>query len=321
MSSWGVGLDKAQRSLQYTACFAVQGKLSFHRSQYWEYAVTAALLISLCTLAFAGDLTVPTPRMPQPSEISFQLHHGYLIIVEGRLGNLEHQNLLIDTGTSPSIIDRSVCEKLGLKGVAGGLSVFNKDLAAEAVTLPELQLGPVRRSGFPVMVADFSKIAKEVGTRVDAVIGLDVLGTISFTIDYQKNQILFHASPERHSASFTAGPQFIGLNLKTGGKELHLLLDTGTPRLVLFKDALNNLDYDWNAATGAGQNMSGAVSFSTVILTHARLGSEDVGPQAASVVASQKNADAAYDGLIGVTLLHPKQLSFDFDRHIMGWSN
>ena len=100
-----------------------------------------------------------------------------------------------------------------------------------------------------------------------------------------------------------------------------MLLDTGTPQFILFSDSLRNLDYDWSAAKGTSQSISGTVAYATIILPGAKLGGEDVGPQRVSVVASRKSAEANYDGLIGVAFLHPKQLSFDFDRHILGWSN
>lgn len=320
-----VGLDKARavrkNSTAAASCLTQTVTLFFRLTKYVAVTFAVALQLLLGTLSFAGDLTVPVPQSRMPSEIPFHLRQGYLIMVEGRLGNLEHQKLLIDTGTSPSIVDKNVAAKLSLQGVPRSLALFNKVLSVETVILPEVEVGPLRRSNMPVMVEDFSKIEIDVGVHVDAVIGLDVLGAMSFTIDYQKSEILFRASPQRHSASFTAGPQFIILSLKTGGKELHLLLDTGTPRLVLFRDALHDLDYDWSDKTGAGENMSGTVAFRTVILQDAHLGHEDMGPQAAAVVASQTNTRSNYDGLIGVRLLHPKRLSFDFDRQILGWSN
>lgn len=325
MSQSGLEFGQAiasQNDLASTAsCFKQNSRLFSFWRKCWLCIFALAVQCDLCAPSFAGDLTVPAPKMPQASEIPFRLHQGYLIVLEGRLGNLEHQNLLVDTGTSPSIIDIKVSSKLSLRGTSRSIALFNKVLSAETVILPDIQIGPLHRSNLPVMVEDFSKIGREVGAHVDAVIGLDVLGAMNFTIDYQKSRILFHASAERHSATFAAGPQFITVNLNTGGKELHVLLDTGTPRLVLFQNALHDLDYDRSPVTGAGENMSGTVSYRTVILSRVKLDREDVGPQAASVVASQKIVDSHCDGLIGIALLRPKQLSFDFDRQILGWSN
>ncbi len=291
-----------------------------HRSSRWIFS--ALFPLTVVALTFAGDLTSGTPPpKDRMTEIPFTLFEGYLIVVEGRIGNLDHQNLLIDTGTSPSMIDRSIFAKLGLQGTASGIALFNKSVSGERAILPELELGPLQRRNLEVMVADFSKIAGRVGTRIDAVIGLDVMGATSFTIDYQKHKIYFRSTQERHSAPFTAGPRFITVDLKTGGRQLRLLLDTGTPHLVLFKNALTNLDYDPTQVTGSGQNISGTIAYGNIILPKARFGSDEVGPTRASVVPGQQNAGTEYDGLIGLSMLRPKQLSFDFEHQVLGWSN
>jgi Aspartyl protease len=318
VNSSGSGRKTDTRSVSDN-CFARIRKQSGHRRRAVAYVLLAASFSAICS---AGDITVPAPpKKVLSAEIPFSLLQGYMITVEGRVADLDRLNLVIDTGTNPSMIDKSIADKLNLKGIQRGLSLFNKDLASETVMLPDLELGQLHRANLQVMVADFSKIGKGLGVRLDGVIGLDVLGATSFTIDYQKSRILFHASQERHSASFAAGPQFITVNLKTGGKDLRLLLDTGTPRLILFSDSLHNLDYNWSAAIGTGQNISGTVPYETIILPYAKLGGEDVGPQRVSVVAGQKSRRIIYDGLIGVAFLHPRQLSFDFDRQILGWSN
>jgi predicted aspartyl protease len=296
------------------------------RSNPCEHPTKLGILLTLLFLCLdsfvvGGDLVSTIPPNQQIPDLPFHLYQGYLVIVEGRIGNLDHQNLLIDTGTSPSMIDKSTAEKLALKGTMGGISLFNKNLAAERVVLPGLQIGGLQRRNLQVMVADFSKIANGMGTHLDGVIGLDVLGARSFTIDYKKQHISFHASHESHSASFSAGPQFITVNFNTGNRELHLLVDTGTPHLVIFKRALDDLEYEWSSTTGTGQNISGLVSYRNIVLPKAALGAENVGPQRASVVIDQKNVEAGYDGLIGLSLLRPSQLSFDFDHQLLGWSN
>ncbi len=251
----------------------------------------------------------------------FNLYRGYLVIVDGRLGSLEHQNLLLDTGTSPSMIDERVSAKLGLQGAAKDIELFNTKVNGKMVTLSDIEMGPLHPRNVEVMVADFSKVMQGLGARIDAVIGLDVLGATNFTLDYQKHRIYFHSTVERHSAHFTPGPQFITVDLQTGGRDLHLLLDTGTPHLVLFQQALRHLDYDPTTLSGTGQNISGTVAYNTVILEKARLGGEEMGPQRVSVVAGEETSRAGYDGLVGISLLRPKRLCFDFEHQIIGWSN
>ena len=200
------------------------GTSPFFRSPHWILAAFLPFLLS--ALALGGDLTSGSPPPKERiTEIPFTLYGGYLIVVEGRIGNLDHQNLLFDTGTSPSMIDRAVSAKLGLQGATSGIALFNKSVSGERVILPQLEVGPLQRRSLQVMVTDFSKISASVGTRVDAVIGLDVMGATSFTIDYQKHKIYFRSTQERHSAPFTPGPRFITVDLKTGGRQLRLLLD------------------------------------------------------------------------------------------------
>jgi hypothetical protein len=287
-----------------------------------DIAPLAVLLCNLCVPSVGGDISVWTPSPTrQVAQIPFKAYQGYLIVVDGRIGNLEHQNLLLDTGSNPSMIDSSVSARLGLQGTARDLSVFNKSFASESITLPDLQFGPVRRENLPVMVANFSVIGSGLGTRIDAVIGLDVLGGTNFTVDYAKQRIFFGASVERYTVPFTAGRQFITVNLRSGARQLHLLLDTGTPQLVLFESHLRGVDYVWSGAMGSGQNVAGNVRFGTVVLSQARIGTLDVGPQRASVVASRTGIESDLDGLMGVSCLRPKRISFDFERQLLGWSD
>ncbi|HEY6770115.1 MAG TPA: pepsin/retropepsin-like aspartic protease family protein, partial [Candidatus Sulfotelmatobacter sp.] len=254
-------------------------------------------------------------------EIPFKLYQGYVIVMDGRICTLEHQNLLLDTGTNPSMIDRSIAARLGLHGAPGGLELFNKKVVSESVTLSDFQVGPLRRQNVRVMVADFSKIGKGLGVRIDAVIGLDLLGGRSFTVDYTKHRFLFGASPEPHTAPLIANQQFIAVNLSTGGRQLRLLLDTGTPQLVLFQSHLRDLDYVFTGTTGSGQNISGNVAYGNVILPQASIGTQDVGPRRASIVASQQDVESDFDGLLGISSLRPKRISFDFEKQVMGWSD
>jgi predicted aspartyl protease len=281
----------------------------------------AVLICSLSAFCFGGDISMRTVSPPRAiAEIPFKPYQTYLIVVEGRLGTLEHQRLLLDTGSNPSMIDQSVSAKLGLKGTARGLSLFNKSVASESVTLPSLQFGPMQRQDLPVMVADFSAVGRGLGTRIDAVIGLDVLGGTNFTIDYSKRKIFFGALPEPHTAPFITVRQLITVNLKNGGRPLHLLVDTGTPELVLFEDHLHGVEYVWSTATGNGRNVSGDVHFGIVVLTQSKIGTHDMGPQRASVVASRKEIANDLDGLMGLSCLRARRITFDFERQLLGWS-
>jgi predicted aspartyl protease len=278
------------------------------------------LLTGLRLFSFGDDTILQRPQRAA-AEISFRTCRSYLIVVEGKIGSLNDQNLLLDTGSNPSMIDRKLVARLGVQGSPHRLSVFSGSIASESVMLSELQFGPVERRDLRVMVADFSAISRQLGTRIDAVVGLDVLGGANFSVDYARRRISFAALAEPHTATFTAGPQFMIVNLKNGTRLFHLLVDTGATELVLFRDHLHAADYQWTNATGTGHSVSGAFRLGLIVLTQARIGSHDMGPQPALVTASRKEIGTELDGLLGLSCLRPKTISFDFEHGLMGWSD
>lgn len=64
-------------------------------------------------------------------EIPFELSHGFLIAVRGRLGPL--------AGTSRSVVDRKIAEKLDLQRHPSRLANFGHEASVEAGTFPEVQ--------------------------------------------------------------------------------------------------------------------------------------------------------------------------------------
>jgi len=256
----------------------------------------------------------------QPIEIPFTLSNGYLIIVDGQIGDLQHKKLILDTGTNPSLIDRNACTELGLKGSVGDVALFNKKVAAEYVTLGSIQIGPIRAKNLQVMVADLSGIAAALGTRIDGVVGMDVLGASSFTIDYRRNRILFGALAQRHTTPLFSAARLVTVEVKASGKTLKLIVDSGTSELTLFQDRLRDLDRVWTPTMRRGRNLSGPFISHTVILPQTEIGTDTLGPQPASVVTVREDMPKAFDGLMGLSFLHPTSISFDFERHVFGWS-
>ena len=141
------------------------------------------------------------------------------------------------------------------------------------------------------MVADLSGVAGELGARIDGVVGMDALGANSFTIDYRKKHILFGASAQRHTTALSSAAQLV----------------TG-------------LDSVWTPLVGRGQNLSGSGVSHTIILPRTKIGTDALGPLRASVVTIQKDVPKEFDGLMGLSFLHPTSVSFDFERHVLGWS-
>ena len=311
------------RSLRSRTTSCARWKSEFlHFSSYCTLLgqLTLLLLGSFCNFGIAGDASVRTDQR-SITQIPFKAYRTYFIVVEGRIGTLDHQNLLLDTGSNPSLIDWELVAKLELGSTPAALSAFNKSVASEDVTLPDLQFGPVERHSLRVAVADFSAISRELRVRIDAVIGLDVLGGTNFSVDYSKGRLIFAALAEPNTVRFASGSQFMIVDLKNGGRLFHLIVDSAAAHLVLFTDHLQDADYQWTTATGTVRNVVGTIPLRMIVLMQARIGTQEMGPLKALVAASRKEIGSKIDGLMALSCLRPTSISFDFQHGILGWSD
>jgi predicted aspartyl protease len=121
------------------------------------------------------------PAASRHTDIRFALYGGYTIVAQGGVGRLKNLNFIIDTGAVPSVVDQRVARKLGLAGRAEQLSVFNRNLEAQRVVLPDLALGPLRARSVDVRVTDLSAFERALGVPIAGMIGLDVLGSSDFS--------------------------------------------------------------------------------------------------------------------------------------------
>lgn len=279
---------------------------------------------TVCRLGFvAVSLLVSTGvSATEPGqEIPFKLYRGYTIVTQGSVGRLHKLNFLIDTGAVPSVIDRRIALKLRLAGHEESLSVFDRNVSAQRVTVSDIQLGPVRAESLSVLVRDLSFIEAEMGVRIDAMIGLDFLNRSSFRIDYEHKTITFGTPPPSGSTvPFMPGLPYPIVEFQAQGYRLHLLVDTGAKDLILFEPrirghlpGLRTVSYKTSA------NMGGAVSLQQVELAESRLGGKDLGTLHASVLEVAAGSVPGFDGLLGVASLGAKSLSFDFQRHLISW--
>lgn len=67
--------------------------------------------------------------------IPFRLHGGHLIIVQGSIGPLTELNLVIDTGSSSTVISEQVAKRLKLKGHTRKVLALGKRVPIQEVVL------------------------------------------------------------------------------------------------------------------------------------------------------------------------------------------
>jgi predicted aspartyl protease len=256
------------------------------------------------------------------SKIRFKLYEKYLIVVEGSLGQLKKKNFLIDTGTNPTIIDGSIAKQLQLAPLTDGpdsMPVITGNVRAETSVLPAIELGPIHREFLRVVIQDLSPFTKMVGTRIDALVGLDVLGQSSFRIDYSRKEIVFgRVKIAGGAVPFSSRPPFVTVPMTIENRSINVLVDTGTSGLVLFARQLGT----WQGglarvgiASTAG--LAGPTYLPVARVNESRMGNHDLGVR--EVYLSNRPQCCPFDGLMGITSGRMKQIGFDFEHGIFSW--
>jgi len=258
-------------------------------------------------------------------EVSFQLIGGWAIVVDGNLGGLHHQKMLIDTGAVPSAISIRVAKRLSLLGSVQELSLMNRSIEVEKVSVPGVQLGVVAVEALDMVAMDLGRIEQALDTRIDAVIGLDLLARQNFSLDYHRKKLVFGTDNNTAGAvafqmKNEAGGTYILIPLESGGEKLQMLLDTGTKDLMLFQRRLGgSLKQLHIHSRDFNLNAGGKDTLAEVELQAVNVGEISRHKQKAYIWTTPERNLRNFDGLLGPTALGATGVAFDFDRHVVSF--
>ena len=248
------------------------------------------------------------------SNMPFKLVGEHLIVVQGSLGDLQKRNLVIDTGAYPSIIDTGVARKLHIAGHSEELDAVNHKLSRPVVVVSSIDVGPIHAPGVRAMTADLSAASQAFGTRIDALIGLDVLQHASFRIDYRTKRIFFSdVETLPYSVPFRWNEGMLSISLQANSGTLRMLVDTGAQSTLLLAPqlAVSRRGHDREFA-----NLGGNFSLREVKLESVQLGDFDLGSQA--VYVSDAPNSYPFDGFLST--IQFEQIAFDFERRTFSWT-
>lgn len=264
----------------------------------------------------------PASSMGIETQIPFKLYEDYLIVVKGTLGSLKERNFLIDTGANPSAIDRRAARKLGLSGRPRKLALYGQDIDVEGVVLPHLVAGPIEVEFLDVLIQDLAPIEYRLGVRIDAIIGFDILSRTSFAINYSSRRISFGSFENTpQTMPFSSGPPKVTVQIYLFDQPVHLLVDTGTPNVLLFEDRLPSRlrHLPTNGVSLSPNSAATPFQLREVMVPGVSLGETTLRPKGVFLTRGNASFDQCMDGVVGPTSLGLKWIAFDFEHQRFAW--
>jgi predicted aspartyl protease len=280
--------------------------------------------LSLLTLlTAAGGPAARASREASTATVSFHLYNDYLIVAQGSAGPLKGLSFLVDTGSSPTVLDRRVARRLALAELPGSTVFISGPKPAGHAVVPNLEFGPIKRRNLPIMVEDLSFLDRALPLPIDAVIGLDVLGASAFEIDYLRGRIHFGSFPPLANSlplRIQAGLPIIDAELNHVA--VRLLMDTGAYALLLIEPGTARpvLPTQVSAARGSTSLLIGEVQGKRVWLHGLRLGEKEFGLKPAFMVPNPGYEERIFDGVISPAALGMGKVAIDVERGVVEFS-
>ncbi len=253
--------------------------------------------------------------------VRFDLYQGYFIVAHGSIGPLKNLNFFLDTGTTPSVLDSRLAKKLDLSGEKpSSIAVLGGRTPGEEAHLSSIELGPLKRSNLQIVTTDLSFFKKFFPVRIDAIVGMDVLGQRPFVIDYSAHVIRVGPVPSLPvSVPFRLYEGMPVFDVEIDHTSMHLLFDTGAGSIILFSriapQSPGMKDPDLLAPQRIGDFES-----KQVWLRNLRLGSEEFSRKRALMTRNPKPSQLDYDGLMSPAALGISRVAVDLNGGVLAFS-
>ena len=256
-----------------------------------------------------------------PSSLAMEVYDGYLIVVEGSVGDRHGLKFLLDTGSTYTTIDRKLADSLNLARRPDKVINVDKVLNLDRATLPELRYGSEVAKNTTVLVTDLRFLrAKRV--KIDAIIGLDLLSRKNFLIDFARKLVMFASSctlPSAVPLRFEANS--VNVQVDIDGRNIWLIADTGIPGVLLYEDRLTAMNADYRVLDHeAGRSLGGVVDSKIAFGPRLRLGDQDLDRRVYLAADTHSRDLHGAAGFLGLAALHAKQIAFDFELGELRWA-
>jgi predicted aspartyl protease len=261
-------------------------------------------------------------RGPRAMQLPFQLSHGVLVVVKGRIGGLGNLRFVLDTGTSQTVVDRRVADQLHLSCWRGGpLLNLARTVRPDQCALSDLEIGSFRVKRLPVSVARLSEFSAFLD-EADVLIGLDLLGSSKFTIDYSSDKVVFERldQPDPKLKTDPDDPLTMTAVIQVQGHPIRLIIDTGIQGVLLYENRLRGKVPHVRVLRSAERvNIGGVLPAKRLILPGVQFGGAETNCAVLLISGPPNNALPGIDGFLGVSVLGARRLTLDFIDKTMSW--
>jgi predicted aspartyl protease len=260
----------------------------------------------------------------QPPEMAFRTINDNLIVVRGTIGDRSGLNIILDTGTNPTVVAKELAAEFNLRGDTEPSVTVGGTFEIHSIILPRIDVGGWHVESSKAVIQDLDYLKREFGVRIDAIAGLDLLSTRSCMIDYLKRKIFFGPGTKgRKSVKFETRWPYLTVQLNLNGQKLRVLVDSGTPRLLLYRRRLKARFAAMDAIRvengpsllGAG----GTVRAGWYRTSRVMLGENGLGPQTVLVIDGDSGFNNAFDGLLGLAQTGFHKVWLDFENGLLSW--
>jgi Aspartyl protease len=259
---------------------------------------------------------------PSPAVAFAYVHHE--IVVQVYVNGSGPYRMLVDTDTTPSVIDAALAKRLKLRPLAPsgqGAGEGSGTMQTYPVELDDVAVGAVHQKHLPALAADITGLGKSLGQRIDGVLGTSFLDGRVVQIDYHCATIRF--LPDAVLGAYAARlGSADGINVSNdvwvGSKRITATFDTGNSgSSVVSGRGIASLGLQATAAAGVqstGRGYLGTTRFTKGHLEDARVGHVQLGRIDTNFIAS---STGPYDVNIGNRVLSRYVATFDYQRGLL----
>jgi predicted aspartyl protease len=278
------------------------------------------VVVLFASAGWAANPQGQTEATDGRGEFPFKLFGGYLIVMEGRIGDHSKLKFALDTGVTHSVIDNKLVDRIPApRRRLGKVLSFDKTINADWIEVPEIEFGPIRVTNFSMMIGDL-RYFQSFATRVDSVIGLDLLRLSSFSIDYDAHRVKFGPLNTDSGVPMDVDGVCITVELMLGDSKARLMVDTGAQALVLYEDRVaGRLQQLKMEPETAGISLGGWVLSKRGFISNARLGRTRLDGTVFLVKAPPSSVLPGIDGYLGTAALKARRIDFDFKTKTLAW--